>query len=51
MLLAIALRNLIELSSSGFDVEDLVLPKSFRSLRVNFLSGTAGGAMWAILSV
>ncbi|KAF8606126.1 DUF747-domain-containing protein [Ceratobasidium sp. AG-I] len=50
MLLAIALRNLIELSSSGFDVEDLVLPKSFRSLRVNWLSGTVGGAMWAILS-
>ncbi|KAG8681043.1 hypothetical protein FRC08_015879 [Ceratobasidium sp. 394] len=47
MLLAVALRNLIELSSSGFDVENLVLPKSFRSLHVNFLGG---GAVWAILS-
>ncbi|KAG8745403.1 hypothetical protein FRC10_008113 [Ceratobasidium sp. 414] len=47
MLLAVALRNLIELSSSGFDVENLVLPKSFRSLRVNFLGG---GAVWAIIS-
>ncbi|KAG8790532.1 hypothetical protein FRC12_011675, partial [Ceratobasidium sp. 428] len=50
MLLAVALRNLIEISSSGFDVENLVLPKSFRSLSVNFLSGMGGGAIWAIFS-
>ncbi|KAG9123524.1 hypothetical protein FRC07_014829 [Ceratobasidium sp. 392] len=50
MLLAVALRNLIEISSSGFDVENLVLPKSFRSLSVNFLSGIGGGAIWAIFS-
>ncbi|QRV96480.1 TAPT1-like protein [Ceratobasidium sp. AG-Ba] len=50
MLLAVALRNLIELSSSGFDVDNLVLPKSFRSLKVNFLSGMGGGAIWAIFS-
>lgn len=49
MLLAVALRNLIELSSSSFDMENAVLPQSFRSIKINFLSGI-GGTIWAIFS-
>ncbi|KAG8743630.1 hypothetical protein FRC11_013803, partial [Ceratobasidium sp. 423] len=40
MLLAVALRNMIELSSDSFDMESSVLPQSFK---VNFLSGIGGG--------
>ncbi|KAL5631868.1 hypothetical protein ACGC1H_000042 [Rhizoctonia solani] len=47
MLLAVALRNTIELSSDSFDMESSVLPQSFK---VNFLSGIGGGTIWAIFS-
>ncbi|CAE6454075.1 unnamed protein product [Rhizoctonia solani] len=47
MLLAVALRNMIELSSDSFDMESTVLPQSFK---VNFLSGIGGGTIWAIFS-
>ncbi|QRW24271.1 TAPT1-like protein [Rhizoctonia solani] len=40
MLLVIALRNTIELSSDSFDLESSGLPQSFK---VNFLSGIGGG--------
>ncbi|ELU42999.1 DUF747 family protein [Rhizoctonia solani AG-1 IA] len=46
MLLVIALRNTIELSSDSFDLESSGLPQSFK---VNFLSGIGGGRIWLII--
>ncbi|CEL54096.1 Protein TAPT1 homolog OS=Schizosaccharomyces pombe (strain 972 / ATCC 24843) GN=SPBC13G1,05 PE=1 SV=1 [Rhizoctonia solani AG-1 IB] len=47
MLLVVALRNVIELSSDSFDLESSGLPHSFK---VSFLSGIGGGRIWAIFS-